>query len=95
MRLRTAAPHGAEEHAAGQAEDRAGDEENRREGKERDVAERRPQAKIAYRAFDQRRIETIPIERQPDCRTRDSEPERQAREHGPRRHSTGSRRPSG
>src|SRR4030095_1859162 len=75
-----AAPPGAEEHAAGPAEDRARDEENRPESKERDVAERRPQAEIAYRAFDQRRIETIPIECQPDCRTRDSEPERQARE---------------
>ena len=63
MRLRTA-PQTGPKRAAEEAEDRAGNEEDRPQGKEYNVAERRQQAEIVDRALDQRWIKIIAIELQ-------------------------------
>ena len=78
------------------AEDRAGNEEDRPQGKEYNVAEWRQQAEIVDRALDQRWIKMIAIECKPDRHGGNDEPEREARRRGrQRRHAAGSRRPSG
>ena len=88
-------PKRSKERAACAAEDRARNEEDGSQGKQHDVAERRPQAETVDRALHQRRIETIAIECEPD-RDGDEESEHEAGKCGAQRcHSTGSRRPSG
>jgi hypothetical protein len=78
------------------AEDRAGNEEDRAQGKEYNVAGRRKQAEIVDCALDQGWIKMIAIECKPDRHCGDEEPEREARRCGRQhRHSAGSRRPSG
>src|ERR1044071_2125814 len=53
------APKWPKKCAAQDAENRAGNEENRPQGKKHDVARWRPQAEIVHRALDQSGIETI------------------------------------
>src|SRR6516162_1812547 len=89
-------PKWAQEGATEEAKDRTGNEEDRPQGKEYNVAERRQQAEIVNRALDQRRVETIALEGKPDRQGGDEEPEHEAGKRGRQRlHSAGSRRPSG
>jgi hypothetical protein len=46
------------------------------------MRERRKETEILECVLDQCRIETIPIERQPDRGARDGQPEEEARKHG-------------
>src|SRR5262249_18627062 len=72
------APERAEQQTAGEPEESPGKKEDRAEREEHDVADRRPNAKVAYGALDARRVELVGIEREPDRSTSNDAKERES-----------------
>ena len=90
-----AAPDRPKQRAAGEREDRTGNESDCRESIEDHVADRRPQAERAEPSIERRQIDLIAVNGGPRRRCDEQQQERKSRQQAAHAHCSPSRRPSG
>lgn len=80
-RLAQAANEPWQKSDAGRAEQGTGNEQQGRQGKEQDMGDRRPGSEVAYRLFDEGRIDAVALKNEQCCGT-DQQQRQQDSEHG-------------